>query len=152
MHALLALLPALSAPVEGKSVTTVRPERVDLSRSIPRYGSAAAFQEATLVARVEGYVREVAVEEGDVAAEGTVLARIAVPDLEAELASARAKVAEAEATVALAGAEVAVSGADVEVARADLGWQETEAKRIEGLRRENAATEREAEEARARCD
>ncbi|MCI0589331.1 MAG: efflux RND transporter periplasmic adaptor subunit [Planctomycetes bacterium] len=149
MHAFLALLPVV-APSGGKPVTTVRPERVDLSRSISRYGSAAAFQEATVLARVEGYVREVAVEEGDVATEGTVLASVAVPELEAELARARAKVAEAEASVLLAQAEKVVGAADVEVARADLDWLERETSRIEGLRRENAATEREAEESVAK--
>ncbi len=146
MH--LAALLLLSA--QGKPVTTVLPERRDLSRSVSRPALATAYAGTTLVARVEGYVETVAAEEGDVVSEGTVVAARAIPDLEAGLSRARAEVGEAEAALALAEAEAVERRAEADLARTNRDWLEKEAKRIAGLRAEGASTEQEAEAALAR--
>ncbi len=149
MHPLALVLLLL---VQGKPVTTVLPERRDLSRSVSRPALATAYAGTTLVARVEGYVEAVRVEEGDVVSEGAVVAALAVPDLEAGLSHARAEVAEVEAALALAEAEALERRAEADLARTNRDWLEKEARRIAGLRAEGASTEQEAEAALARFE
>jgi RND family efflux transporter MFP subunit len=60
-------------------------------------GETAAWYESTIYARVSGYVAKWNVDIGDHVAQGQVLAEIETPDLDAELAAARAKLKAAMA-------------------------------------------------------
>ena len=53
-----------------------------------------AYQEATLYAKVAGYLKTINVDKGDTVKEGDTLAEIEAPEMEADLVKARA---EAEA-------------------------------------------------------
>jgi RND family efflux transporter MFP subunit len=68
-------------------------------------GETAAWFESTIYARVNGYVAKWSADIGDRVKKGQVLAVIDTPDLDAELAGARAKLAATEAQVKARAAE-----------------------------------------------
>ncbi|MCX6903665.1 MAG: efflux RND transporter periplasmic adaptor subunit, partial [Verrucomicrobia bacterium] len=74
--------PRASAPV---NVQTVRPKRGEIARSItlPTF-RILALQEATLYAKVSGYLKTLTVDKGDAVKEGQLLAEIEVPELLAD--------------------------------------------------------------------
>jgi RND family efflux transporter MFP subunit len=74
-------------------------------------GETAAWYESTIYARVSGYVAKWYVNIGDHVGTGELLASIDTPELDAELAAARAKlqVAQAQVKVKAAGADFAKS-------------------------------------------
>jgi len=78
------------------SVSVVQPERRAFERASSQPGSAEAFYEAALGAKVSGHVSELNVDIGDRVAAGQVLARIAVPELNQARNAARARVAAAQ--------------------------------------------------------
>jgi RND family efflux transporter MFP subunit len=148
-----ALLLALAlSPQGGKAVTVVSPEPRDLAREIARPVTAAPYARATILARVPGYVAEVAVEEGDTVARGALLARLEVPDLDAELERTRAAVLEAEASLGVARAAVEERRAEEVLSLAEARWWESEAKRLAALHGEGAATEQQREETAMRAE
>jgi multidrug efflux pump subunit AcrA (membrane-fusion protein) len=72
-------------------------------------GETAAWYESTIYARVSGYVAKWSVDIGDHVDAGQVLASIDTPELDAELAAAKAKlqVAQAQVRVNEAAADLA---------------------------------------------
>jgi RND family efflux transporter MFP subunit len=80
-----------SAPPVGAQVSDSDPRERALSATQP--GTAEAFYEADLAAKVSGFVSELNVDIGARVAAGQVLARIAVPELIQARNAARAKVA-----------------------------------------------------------
>jgi membrane fusion protein, multidrug efflux system len=71
--------PKVAAPV---TVQTVLPKRGEIARSItlPSF-RILAYQEATLYAKVTGYLKTLTVDKGDAVKEGQLLAEIEVPEL-----------------------------------------------------------------------
>jgi RND family efflux transporter MFP subunit len=72
-------------------------------------GQTAAWYETTIYARVNGYVGKWLVDIGDHVDKGQVLASIETPELDAELAAARAQLKASEAQVAAREAEAEFS-------------------------------------------
>jgi membrane fusion protein, multidrug efflux system len=74
--------PPAAAPV---TVQTVLPKRGEIARTItlPSF-RILAFQEATLYAKVSGYLKTLTVDKGDAVKEGQLLAEIEVPELLAD--------------------------------------------------------------------
>ena len=70
-------------------------------------GQTAAWYESTIYARVNGYVKQWYVDIGDHVTRGQLLATIETPDLDAELAAARAQLKTSEALVTARKAEQA---------------------------------------------
>ena len=70
-------------------VHLVRAKRGDATRSVILPANVLPYQQATLYAKVGGYVRAVAVDKGDVVKEGALLADIEVPELIADRAKYR---------------------------------------------------------------
>jgi membrane fusion protein, multidrug efflux system len=81
------------APV---NVQLIHPHRGGITRSITLPGTVAAWQQATLYAKVGGYLKTIAVDKGDEVKAGDLLADIEVPELLADLAKARAEVEVSE--------------------------------------------------------
>jgi hypothetical protein len=91
--ALLAALagcerPTTEAPQKSAppvTVQTVLPKRGEISRTItlPAF-RILAYQEATLYAKVSGYLKTLTVDKGDAVKEGQLLAEIEVPELLAD--------------------------------------------------------------------
>lgn len=76
-------------PVE---VQIARPTRGEIRRYVTLPGEIKANQQATLYAKVTGYLKTIAVDKGDQVKAGTLLAEIEVPELLAEAAKYRAEV------------------------------------------------------------
>jgi RND family efflux transporter MFP subunit len=74
------------------AVRVVTPEERSFTLSSTQPGTAEAFYEADLGAKVSGFVSELSVDVGTQVRAGQVLARLAVPELEAERNAARAQV------------------------------------------------------------
>jgi RND family efflux transporter MFP subunit len=72
-------------------------------------GETAAWYETTIYARVNGYVANWRVDIGDRVKKGDVLATIETPELDAQLAAARAQLLASEAQVGSRQAEAAFS-------------------------------------------
>jgi membrane fusion protein, multidrug efflux system len=83
--------PKAPAPI---SVQTILPRRGEITRSItlPAF-RILAYQEATLYAKVSGYLKALTVDKGDAVKEGQLLAEIEVPELLADEAQYRAEAA-----------------------------------------------------------
>ena len=74
----------------------VRTDRVEVSsgaRALTLTGEVRAYNQATLYAKVSGYVRRVLVDKGDRVGEGQVLAVLEAPEVEQQVAAARADLA-----------------------------------------------------------
>jgi membrane fusion protein (multidrug efflux system) len=83
-------------PPSPTEVKCVYPHRGEITRSIVLPGNVRAYQQATLYAKVAGYLKSINVDNGDLVKAGAVLAEIETPELSADLAKyqAEAKVAE----------------------------------------------------------
>src|SRR5207249_8355759 len=78
------------------AVQIVQPKRGSITRNVTLPGEIKAYQQATLYAKVAGYLKAITVDKGDQVKEGTLLAEIEVPELLADRAKNRAEVAVAE--------------------------------------------------------
>jgi RND family efflux transporter MFP subunit len=78
----------------GTPVQTIHPKRGEIVRRVTLPGNVMAYQEATLYAKVAGYLKTISVDKGDTVQEGDALAEIEAPEMLADLVKARA---EAEA-------------------------------------------------------
>jgi membrane fusion protein (multidrug efflux system) len=81
-------------------VKIARPSRGDIVRYVTLPGSIRANQQATLYAKVPGYLKSIAVDKGDKVQAGQALGEIEVPELLADLTKYKAelKVAEIDAS------------------------------------------------------
>ena len=96
-----AAAPRAVEVVEAKAVGTV--QRLALP------GQTAAWHATTIFARVNGFVGKWYADIGDSVHQGQVLARIETPDIDAELAAARAQLRAADAQVLARRAEAELS-------------------------------------------
>ncbi len=80
-------------------------------------GNITALTEASIYARSSGYVRKRLADIGDHVGAGQLLAVIEAPDLDQQVAQARAAVAQAEQQAAQARAELQQGNAQLELAR-----------------------------------
>lgn len=87
--------PAAADPPVQVQVTHL--ESGPITRSIQLPAQVIAFQEATLYAKVSGYLKSIAVDKGDKVAVGAVLARIEIPELVAARAKQAAELKAAQA-------------------------------------------------------
>lgn len=106
-HSLAKSADAAYAAPPPVDVVTAQPARVGQELVLP--GQTAAWYEATIYARVNGYVAKWLVDIGDHVKKGQVLATIETPELDAELSAARAQLKASEAQVAARQAEAEFS-------------------------------------------
>ncbi len=90
-------------------VRTMALRAEDTPRDIELPGSTQAFDTATLYARATGYIAKRYVDIGSRVHAGAVLAVIAAPDLDQQLAQARAQLVQLQANVLKAQADVKVA-------------------------------------------
>ncbi len=74
------------------AVKVVHPQRGEITRFITLPGNVRAYQQATLYAKVAGYLKSISVDKGDAVKEGALLAEIEVPELIADRAKYKAEV------------------------------------------------------------
>jgi RND family efflux transporter MFP subunit len=105
------------------------------TRPLTLPGETAAWYESTLYARVTGYVAKWYVDIGDHVRQGQILATIETPELDADLAAARAELTAADAQVKVRAAEAEFASSTNERWRDSpkgvVSDQEREAKRAD---------------------
>jgi RND family efflux transporter MFP subunit len=106
-HSLRKAADAAYSAAPPVDVITAQPASVGQDLVLP--GQTAAWYETTIYARVSGYVAKWMVDIGDHVTKGQVLALIETPELDAELAAARAQLKASEAQVAARQAEAEFS-------------------------------------------
>lgn len=93
--ALASLARAADAPTPVE-VKTARPTRGEIIRYVTLPGSIRANQQATIYAKVPGYLKSIAVDKGDKVQVGQALGEIEVPELLADLAKYKTELHVAE--------------------------------------------------------
>src|SRR5438876_4776146 len=78
------------------AVQVVQPKRGSITRNITLPGEIKPYQQATLYAKVAGYLKTITVDKGDRVKEGDLIADIEVPEMLADLARYKAEVTVAE--------------------------------------------------------
>src|SRR2546425_4266220 len=78
------------------AVQVVQPKRGSITRNVTLPGEIKAYQQATLYAKVAGYLKTITVDKGDRVKEGDLIADIEVPEMLADLARYKAEVEVAE--------------------------------------------------------
>ena len=73
-------------------VRVVQPQRGGITRSVTLPGEIKPYQQATLFAKVAGYLKTITVDKGDRVAAGDLIADIEVPEMLADLARYKAEV------------------------------------------------------------
>ena len=102
--ALLSTLSACkrSSPEPSKESTAplavqlISPKRGSITRSVTLPGEVKPYQQATLCAKVAGYLKSITVDKGDRVKEGDLIANIEVPEMVADLARYKAEVEVAD--------------------------------------------------------
>jgi RND family efflux transporter MFP subunit len=91
----------VAVPSEARAtrVQVVAPRVVDSDHALALPGTVRALEQTKIYPRVTGYVRRWLVDIGDKVTAGQLLAEIDTPDLDAQLAQARAQLAQAQAAV-----------------------------------------------------
>jgi RND family efflux transporter MFP subunit len=80
-------------------VQVIKPQVIESDRALALPGTVRALEQTKIFPRVTGYVRRWLVDIGDKVTAGQLLAEIDTPDLDAQLAQARAQLAQAQAAV-----------------------------------------------------
>src|SRR6058998_781182 len=78
------------------AVQVVQPKRGPIIRNVTLPGEVKAYQQATLYAKVAGYLKTISVDKGDRVKEGDLIADIEVPEMLADLTRYKAEVTVAE--------------------------------------------------------
>src|SRR5436309_1936828 len=83
---------AAKETVSPVSVQVAQPRRGPIARNITLPGEMKAYQQATLYAKVAGYLKTIAVDKGDHLKAGDLIAEIEVPELLADQTRYKAEV------------------------------------------------------------
>src|SRR5258708_2759220 len=124
----LAASQAPASPTKADSaprVELVRPSRVTVAQRLQTNATLEAFEEADLFAKVSGYLSDVRVDIGDHVKAGQVLAVIDVPEMEQELAEAKAQLETKQRALETARWQVEHNKADLALQDITFRRQET---------------------------
>jgi membrane fusion protein (multidrug efflux system) len=119
-------------------VQTIHPKRGEIVRRITLPGNVVAYQEATLYAKVAGYLKTINVDKGNSVKDGDLLAEIEAPEMLADLVKAKAEAEAAQidykrVSEAQKKASDLVMPQTVDAARAKSGVAVAGVQRIETL-------------------
>ena len=95
----LLIFLALTTLASALELPTTKPTNGTIHRWVSLPATLAPWQQATLHAKVTGYIAKISVDKGDAVKAGQVLATLEVPELEADIAKAKAEVKAAEIEV-----------------------------------------------------
>src|SRR6267143_232629 len=85
-----------NSPTPPIAVQLVQPKRGPITRNLTLPAEVKPYQQATLYAKVAGYLKTIAVDKGDRVKEGDLLADIEVPELLADTQRYKAEVEVAD--------------------------------------------------------
>ena len=109
-------------------------------------GSIQAIQEASIFSRVDGYLKRRLVDIGDRVESGQVLAEIDTPDLDQQLAQARAAAAASDASLAQARSGLQQGRATLQHNRATVEYARTNLSRWRALRERNLVAQQDVDD------
>ncbi|HEU4532569.1 MAG TPA: efflux RND transporter periplasmic adaptor subunit [Polyangiaceae bacterium] len=124
-----------AASTAAPRVRVIRPKLKASDRALSLPGAVQALEETTIYSRASGYVRAWKADIGDAVAEGALLAEIDVPEVDQQLAQARAQLAQAEA--------------GLEQARANRGYSRTTLERFRELTPKGVASQQDLDKSQA---
>jgi RND family efflux transporter MFP subunit len=130
---------------ETAAASVVRVARENLSSTLTVAGQFQPYQEVDLHAKVSGYVRHINVDIGDRVRAGQVIATLEIPELDAQVAGAKAQVRHSQSEIARAQSEVAGAESNHAALHAAYTRLEQAAKQRPGL-----IAEQELDDARAK--
>lgn len=90
---------AFGASLQALELPVAKPGTGTIHRWVALPSTLAPWQQATLHAKVTGYIATMTVDKGDVVKKGQVLATLEVPELQADIAKAKAEVTAARVEV-----------------------------------------------------
>ncbi len=115
-------------------------------------GNVQAIQETALYSRVDGYLRRRLVDIGDRVTAGQVLAEIDTPDLDQQLAQARATLAQADASLAQVRSSLQQAQATLQHNRASLEYSRTNLARWRALRQQDLVAQQDVDDRQVAFD
>lgn len=127
-------------------VTVVRPTPGARTADFMLPGSIQAIQEAPIYSRVDGYLKRRLVDIGDRVQSGQVLAEIDTPDLDQQLAQARAAAAGSEASLAQTRSGLQQARAALQHNRATTEYARTNLARWRALRERNLVAQQDVDD------
>jgi len=130
---------------ETSAASVARVTRENLSSTLTVAGQFQPYQEVDLHAKVSGYVRHINVDIGDRVRVGQVIATLEIPELDAQVAGAKAQVRHSQSEIARAQSEVAGAESNHAALHAAFTRLEQAAKQRPGL-----IAEQELDDARAK--
>jgi len=89
---LLIFLILLASAASGLDLPAAKPTTGTIHRWVSLPATLAPWQQVMLHAKVTGYISAISVDKGDAVKSGQVIARIEVPELQADLAKSKAEV------------------------------------------------------------
>ncbi|MFC5453616.1 efflux RND transporter periplasmic adaptor subunit [Prosthecobacter fluviatilis] len=89
---LLIFLILLASAASGLDLPAAKPSTGTIHRWVSLPATLAPWQQVMLHAKVTGYISAISVDKGDAVKSGQVIARIEVPELQADLAKSKAEV------------------------------------------------------------
>lgn len=126
-------------------VEVVHPRRVTVAQRLQTNATLEAFEETDLFAKVSGYLSDVRVDIGDHVKAGQVLSVIYIPEMENELAEAKAQLDSKQRSLETARREV-------DHHKATVTLQDVTLKRQELLFKGRAITDQALDEVRAKAE
>jgi RND family efflux transporter MFP subunit len=124
-HLAASPLPVKSTKADGPPrIEVVRPRRVTVAQRLQTNATLEAFEEADLFAKVSGYLSDVRVDIGDHVKAGQVLAVIDIPEMEQELAEAKAQLESKQSSLESARRQLSRYNANITLQNALLRRRE----------------------------
>jgi RND family efflux transporter MFP subunit len=144
---LLLLIPAATLAPAQQTIEAARVVARPVQRKIELPGEFLPYQQTAVHAKIAGFVQTVLVDRGSQVHEGQLLAAMVAPEMESQLAEARARVQMMESDVAAGEARVAGAQSTYEKLRAAAETQGA----IAGNELIQARQQMEAEQARVKA-
>ena len=127
-------------------VSVVKPTPGARTADFTLPGSIQAIQEAAIYSRVDGYLKRRLVDIGDRVKSGQVLAEVDTPDLDQQLAQARAAAAASEASLAQSRSGLQQARAALQHNRATTEYARTNLARRRALQERNLVAQQDVDD------
>jgi len=137
------------SPIAGRVAVTAEPAKVaPVMHKVTYTGSVLSHQDVTVYPRVEGWVNDFKLYEGDHVKQGQVIARLDRAELGAALERNRSALAEAQQMKDAAAAEIKAIEATILAAQANVDYWTAEHRRIAELFQAKALSASDADSAK----
>ncbi|XGV96948.1 MAG: efflux RND transporter periplasmic adaptor subunit [Leptolyngbya sp. BL-A-14] len=143
---------AKEAKTNALTVNTVTPKRVDAKADLTLPGSIQAVHETTVYARTDGYLSQRLADIGDRVTAGQLLAEIDAPEVDQQLAQARANLAQTRSAYMQTLANLEQARSQLSQAQANANFAQVSSQRWNTLQKEGAVSRQDFDEKQASSD